>query len=586
MSVYTYPLLIEKHRDNLLRAIGKNNTTIVKGPTGCGKSTFIPLLFKENRVAIVEPRRIAVTSLYNTLLPHIPGLGYKMRFDKKIRENTNVVIFTDGSFLNEIHSLDYDYIIIDEVHERSIRTDLILGVLRTNYKNKLILMSASIDTGKLEKYFNARTYEIPGRSNPVEIRFLEKPTSDYIVESYLVVKKILKTREKGEKKDILIFLPGEEDINDLYHLCSRIPSVAIYKIYSSMGDKAQQRIYEENNLTRVILSTNICETSLTIPNVKYVVDTGLCKSKVFDGINYLGIQSINRDSAVQRTGRCNRLGPGVCYRLYTEFELLPGYVPEILRSDLCTVILHLINLKKNILKFEFLDFPPIKNCIAAMVFLLEKGCIECFYKNTKVVGFDSIADLEETSLDWSIIARNVSFRATNYGRKVIFHPFDIHLSHFYEQCIVNKIGYYGSLLLSLISQENCSFMNAQAKNTPDVLYLVGLLEKYMECGDKKKYCTKHNIPLKGMEIACNMFKTLNKSRDGDSQLVERVFSAAFSHNLCIREKDGSFTLKRNGLQIFIHPSSAFFKRNDRKIVVVDIFYTTKTYARIVGKYYE
>lgn len=672
MAVYPYPLLIEKYKDEILAVVGKNSTTIVKGPTGCGKSTFIPLLFCEGKMAIVEPRRIAVTALYTTLAPHIPSLGFKMRFSKKICADTRVTIFTDGSFLNEISTADYDYIIIDEVHERSVRTDTILGILRKTYKNKLILMSASLDTAKLQHYFSARTYEIPGRSHPAEIKYLEKPTSDYVAESYLTVKKILK-EEGAVKKDILVFLPGEEDINELCQLCKRIPGIVVHKIHASMGDKEQQRIYEESNLVRVILSTNICETSLTIPNIKYVIDSGLCKTKIFNEISHIGIQGIGRDSAVQRLGRCNRLGPGVCYRLYTEFELLSESVPEIMRSDLSTMILRLVSLGYNILAFEFLDFPPIKNCVAALEFLLAKDCIECFYRRKKVVDFAAIGrepngmsqaktDEERTNItdredqcdndnikqqknslskcsranannrdkcedslgqtnngpssgtgnskqindhakpggsqkdekaparqifvDYSEIIKHVVFKITKYGHRLSLHPFDAHLANFYEQCIQNGIGYRASLLLSLISQENFSFMSPQPKKRADVLYLVDLIEGYLVAADRQKYCAESNVPHKGMEIASRMLKTLNKSRDGDADALEKIFSECFSHNVCDRMGDGSYRMRRNGLQVFIHPTSGFFKRQDRRIVVVDVFSSTKTYARVVGKHYE
>ncbi|ELA42440.1 uncharacterized protein VICG_00539 [Vittaforma corneae ATCC 50505] len=384
MSLYSYSLQIEKYQEEILKAIEAHKTTIIKGPTGCGKSTFIPFLLKDKVVAIIEPRRIAVTSLYSILAQKIENLGYKMRFSKKCNESTRITIFTDGTFLNNIHDLDYDYIIVDEVHERSVRTDLILSILKTNYKNKLILMSATLNTKKLQDFFKAFVYEIPGEGHPVDVKYLDIPTSDYVTECYLAIKSIIKNRDRAEKKDILVFLPGEEDINDVYKLCKKLPVVVPYKVHSTMNDKDQLKIYEKSDLTKVILSTNICETSLTIPNIKYVIDTGLYKNKTFDRLSFLGIQAISRDSAIQRMGRCNRLGPGVCFRLYVSSQQLPLYCPAILRSDLTTVILFITNLKKNIFTFEFIDYPPIKNIQAAIEFLIDKKCIVILYKNTKV----------------------------------------------------------------------------------------------------------------------------------------------------------------------------------------------------------
>lgn len=589
MSLYSYTLPIEKHQAAILKTIKENRNIIIKGPTGCGKSTFIPFLLKDKRVAIIEPRRIAVTSLYNTLSSIIENVGYKMRFNKVLNEKTTMTIFTDGSFLNCIQDLNYDYIIVDEVHERSVRTDLILSILKANYRNKLILMSATLDTTKIGNFFKAFTYEVPGDSNPIDIKYLDSPTSDYINESYLTVKRILKTRSSDEKKDILVFLPGEEDINDLYKICKKIPSILTTKVHSTMGDKEQMKIYEESPLTKVILSTNICETSLTIPNIKYVIDAGLFKNKIFDGISFLGIQPISRDSAIQRMGRCNRLGPGVCYKLYTATQPLSVYLPEILRSDLTSFFLFVINMKKNILNLDLIDSPPIKNVILALEFLISKACVQIFYEGSK---FDSFESLEKsltekftTFIDPSVIIKNTTFKTTNYGRKLVSHPFEVDLAHFYEQCVDSKVGYYGSIIVSLISQQNYNFLDGQSEKISDILYLIDLFEAYQAAQDKQDFTFKKGIPFKGLDIATKIFKTLNSSKDGDLDLVQRIFSRCFAHNLCVRNNDGAYTMVRNNQQLFIHPSSGFFKRKDPKIVVVDLFCSTKVYSRIVGKFF-
>ncbi len=702
MAFYSYKLEIEKYKNDILKMIEKNKTTIIKGPTGCGKSTYIPLLFRDKRVAIIEPRRIAVKSIYNTLKGKIDNLGYKMRFDKKVCEETKVVIYTDGSFMNEILENEYEYIIIDEVHERSERMDVIMGILRTDFKGKLILMSASIDSESLERYFGASVFEVPGKGHPVDIRYLENPTSNYVYEAYFTIKNILKNRECREKKDILVFLTGEEDILELYTLCKRIPGIAVYCVYSGMKEKEQMKIFEESNLVKVILSTNICETSLTIPNIKYVIDSGLCKMRIFDGINKLGIQGVSWESAMQRMGRCNRLGPGVCYKLYTEYEILGKQILPIVRSDLCGVVLKLLSFKKNIFKFEFLDFPSIDNCLHAIEFLISKGCVDIIcdinnentgytnnYLNTTCTNdkynnvsniisytnndcnncndcndkhnndcnncndkhnndyndcndkhnndcnncndcndkhknnyndcndkhnisnidvnkfdenkkniqirkkkFENIKILLEKIdngdfIDYSKILEKIKLRITKYGRRIVQHPFEPALANFYEQAIENGIGYDASLLLSLVSQENINFMNSYSKKEKksDILYLRDLFKEYLESENKHKFCSEKNLSFKAFETGRMIFKTLNKSKKNDDELLEKIFSSSFSHNICTRMDNGTYKMIRNGLEVFIHPSSAFFKKKVRKIVVLDVFSTTKTYARVVGKYY-
>lgn len=590
MSLYSYRLLAEKYHDQILKTIESNRTIIIKGPTGCGKSTYIPFILKDKKVAIVEPRRIAVMALYTILSQKIQKLGYKMRFNQNMPEDASMVIYTDGSFLNSISSLEYDYIIIDEVHERSLRTDLILSIFKANCRSKLILMSATLDTTKLERFFNAVTFNIPGEGHPLDVKYLEAPTSDYITETYLTVKKILKSKDREEKKDILVFLPGEEDISEAAKLLQKIPSVSIFKVHSTMGDKEQRRIYDKSDLIRVILSTNICETSLTIPNIKYVIDSGLCKVKVFDQISYFGVQPITLESAIQRMGRCNRLGPGVCYKLYTSSQKLLKFSAEIARSDLTTFVLYLISLKKNIFSFEFVDYPPVENMLSALEFLIDKKCILLFYENQVLDSLDKKFENTIDFIDIATVSKNVSYKITNYGRKIIHDPFDVHLSHFYEQCITGGVGYYGSILVSLISQENFNFLNSEVEKKSDIEMLVSIFEKYQEKDDKLGFCLKANVPIKGMEIATKIFKTLNKSknesREADLETTEWIFSRCFEHNMCSRNSDGSYFLHRINRNVYVHPTSGFFKRRDKRIVLVDIFSSSKAYGKIVGKYYS
>ncbi|KAI5148305.1 ATP-dependent RNA helicase DHX8/PRP22 [Enteropsectra breve] len=586
MGLYEYLLLIEKYKEEITRMVANHNVVIIKGPTGCGKSTYIPWLFKDHRVAVIEPRRIAVMSIYNTLKEHIPQLGYKMRFAKKTDKNTKVCLYTDGCFLNECAQIDYDYIIIDEVHERSLRMDVLIGILLQQYKKKLILMSATLDTKKLESICAAKTFVIPGKSFPLQINYLQKPTSDYISEAYFTIKNILKQREKNEKKDILVFMPGEEDIAELGSLCARIPGTVVYKIYSSMSDNEQMRVYDESTQTKVILSTNICETSLTLPNIKYVVDTGLYKTKIYDGMHYFGIQAISSNSAEQRAGRCNRIGPGVCYRLYEESYILPLQKAEISRSDLSTVFLSLLSLGKNIFDFKYIDYPPIANCISALEFLHSKQCIQIYY-DTLIINKQTTFPLSNCSSEQDPIDSlgKVVIKITPYGRKLARHPFDTQYAHLYEQCIMNGLGAYGAALLTLISQDRFNFMSPGPKTQPDILHLIDIFFKYKEAENKPLFCRKNEIPARGMALALKMISGLSKNKDGEASGIEKIFSACFSHNLYFRNDDGSYSKPNSEESIFIHPTSYFFKKQEKKIVCVDVVNVGKAYARIVGKYH-
>ncbi|KAM0676660.1 Salivary acidic proline-rich phosphoprotein 1/2 [Binucleata daphniae] len=406
---------IKQQKNDLVTFFANNKVSIVKGPTGCGKSTYIPYILQNHSIVLVEPRRIAVKSIYNSLKDKIENLSYKMRFDsftcaklqnlkksmkksmkgsmkvtcecnkktdtdkqnitdgecssthvdrckntckayKKMLNTSNVEIVTDGIFLNNLDKyLTYEYIIIDEVHERSAKTDLILGILKQKLKNKLILMSATINTRIFEKYFDGKVFEIIGQSYKANVMY--ESVDDYIIGSFLKIKEIvsnesdkqnnknsvhtnkhnkqLQAKNNDDEKngtlidkcnlqksstcsdnkdvdsvideifdiktpaefdatnkngDILVFLTGEEDINELYKLVRTIPQIKAYKIHSLLSDKKQNEIFEHTPLTKVILSTNICETSITIPGIKYVIDCGLAKEKIYNGCLHLGIK--------------------------------------------------------------------------------------------------------------------------------------------------------------------------------------------------------------------------------------------------------------------------------------------------------
>lgn len=596
MSVYSYNLLIESYRSEILDIVAQSRVCVIKGPTGCGKSTYVPHLLSSSsaRIAIIEPRRIAVTSLYSTLSTVTENVGYKMRFNKTIDRDTRVIVYTDGSFLNEMSSNSFDYIIVDEVHERSIRTDIILAILKSSLdrtSSKIVLMSATVDTDKIAGYFGASVLDIPGESYPCRIEYSPECISDYIVESYCIIKKIAASKEEvwegfeKRNRDILVFLPGEEDINELYVLLRKLLVVKVYKIFSALSDAEQGRIYEKCSLRKVILSTNICETSLTIPGIGYVIDSGLCKVKVYDQISYLGICPVSKESADQRLGRCNRTGAGVCYRLYPRsiYNELPSQTPEICRSDLSQVILQLAGYKKNVFRMELLDYPTIANTVGGLRLLLRKDCIKIVdRRNGRELQEEDFA--EEKPDGWNI--DDIQLRITNYGRILLQHPFDVHLAHFYQQALNRSLGYFASILLSLISQDNYNFLRGIQECRTDAEQLVCLFEAYLECEDRKAFCTKQEVSLKGMRRAEQIFSTLNKQKGGDLEALERVFGHAYSHNLSERVGDGSYRHLESGNIVWIHPKSSFFKRQDKLIVFVDVFSTSKPYARVVGRHFK
>jgi ATP-dependent RNA helicase DHX8/PRP22 len=244
-----------------------------------------------------------------------------------------------------------------------------------------------------------------------------------------------------------------------------------------------------------------------------------------------------------------------------------------LRCDLTDVILHLLRHRKNILRFKFIDYPSIENVRNALEILEEKGCIS-IHLNKQRVEYGSTDLSEQFSPD------DLEIKISRYGERISYHPFTAVLSHFYEQCMREEVGYYGSLLLGLISQDNLGQIDTS------ISYLVDVAERYKESDNRKGFISRNGLSEKMMDTSMLIFKVLNKKKDGGNiETVERVFSRCFSHNLCIRNSDGSYTLEKTGTKIYIHPMNAFFKRHCKRIVVMDILQTSKPYAQVVGRFF-
>lgn len=575
---------IRSYKEQILASIAQHRVTIIKGPTGCGKSTYIPHLLRNHRVAVIEPRRIAVLSLYRALSPYM-DVGYKVRFSKG-NVGANVVFMTDGAFINGLLSrrTGYDFIIVDEVHERNVRVDLILSMLKTvSHATNYILMSATADTELLRHYFRANVIEVKGKCHKAEIVYTAKPVEDYLMQSFLVVKEILyRERQRAAaasdidgifadvlgkevyNRDVLVFVPGEEDVHELHKMVAVLPGAKAFKIFSSLSDKDQSRIFEAERSVKVIISTNICETSLTIPGIKYVIDTGLQKEKIFKGVSYFGITQVTRDSAIQRLGRCNRTEDGVCYRLYTEsaYKGMRYSVPEILKSDLCLFVLSLLNYNIDVLQFNFITFPNKENMRHTLTYL---------------VGIKSIEVPDQRIL------------ITDYGRSLLKYPLDVNHAHFYQCCANRNVAQLGAIVVSFISQPNYSFLDSTTtRKRGDLEELVLLFKEYRESGDKEYFCTIKSINSKFMEkslLIYNQISGIKKDVNmNEMPMLKAAFRFAFKHNISHKLGKGIYRNSSMDIEVNLHPSDFFLKRNAQFIVYVDILCTNKNYARFVEEY--
>lgn len=405
-----------KAHEQFLELLETDDIIVIKGETGSGKTTQIPQFLmgskyvKEGQmVAITQPRRIAAISVAKRVAQETDTtlgeqVGYSVRFDDRTSKSTVLKYVTDGMLIRELISdrnlHHYSAILIDEAHERTINTDILLGVLKDLVRKraktnplKLIIMSATIEIERFVNYFDkkAPVLTIPGRQHPVEVYYTPRPEEDYLSAAIKTSAQIHLYEDPG---DILVFLTGEDEIEQAvtkigYEISQHDEEnkpVIILPLYGAMSSEAQQRVFDPApaGSRKIIISTNIAETSVTIDGVVYVVDCGLAKQKVYNPrMKYesLLISPISKASAKQRAGRAGRTRPGKCYRLYTEEsykkELQDFSIAEILRSDLSSTVLQLKLLAiNNIVKFDFIEPPAPETMFRALETLVHIGALD------------------------------------------------------------------------------------------------------------------------------------------------------------------------------------------------------------------
>ena len=404
-------LPIYQYRDDLLNAIETYQCIIVIGETGSGKTTQMPQYILEKginndlMVACTQPRRVAAMSVAARVSEERgkrlgTEVGYSIRFEDKTSPQTKLKFMTDGLLLRELLTdpllSNYSTIILDEAHERTISTDILMGILKDTMLArpdlKIIISSATLEADKFAKYFrDAPIFYIKGRTYPVEVLHTSNPEADYLAAAVTTVFQIHTSQPLPG--DILVFLTGQEDIElaeqniteTTRKLGNRIKELIVTPIYAALPTELQSRIFEPTppNARKVIIATNIAETSITVPGVRYVIDSGLAKENRYNptsGIESLQVVPISRASAEQRAGRAGRVGPGTCLRLYTKYsyynELEASQTPDILRSNLTQTVLLMMSLNiPNIIDFDWLDSPSPNSLIKSIETLYQIGAV-------------------------------------------------------------------------------------------------------------------------------------------------------------------------------------------------------------------
>lgn len=399
------------YKESLIQAIRDHQILIIEGETGSGKTTQIPQYlyhagFCENdlKIGCTQPRRVAAMSVAARVADEMDvklgnEVGYSIRFEDCTSERTKIRYMTDGmllrDFLGEPDLASYSVMIIDEAHERTLHTDVLFGLVkdiaRFRPDLKLLISSATLDAAKFSSFFDdAPIFRIPGRRYPVEIYYTKAPEADYLQAAIVSVLQIHLTQPAG---DILVFLSGQEEIeaaqetlqDKVRRLGSKIKELVVLAIYANLPSEMQAKIFQPTpeGGRKVILGTNIAETSLTIDGIVYVIDPGYCKQKSYNprtSMEALTVVPISRASANQRAGRAGRVSAGKCFRLFTSWsyqnELEESPVPEIQRTNLGNVVLMLKSLGINdLLNFDFMDPPPAETLIVSLEQLYALGAL-------------------------------------------------------------------------------------------------------------------------------------------------------------------------------------------------------------------
>ena len=402
---YDEALPITAWRDEIEQAMADHQVVIVAGETGSGKTTQLPKICLEigrGSIGHTQPRRIAARTVAERIAEELHTtvgdlVGYQVRFTRKASKTTRLKVMTDGVLLAEIRQdrdlRRYDTIILDEAHERSLNIDFLLGYLKSLLPRrpdlKIVITSATIDTERFAAHFSpsdgtaAPIIEVSGRTFPVEVRYRPLLADGEADQVGGIIDAVRELSGLGAG-DILVFLSGQREIRDAADaiVALKLPSTEVLPLYARLSAAEQHRVFAPHAGRRIVLATNVAETSLTVPGIRYVIDTGLARISRYSArtkVQRLPIEPISKASANQRAGRCGRVAPGTCIRLYSEedFAGRPEFTePEILRTNLASVILQMTAAELgDVTTFPFVDAPDNSQIKDGLRLLTELGAI-------------------------------------------------------------------------------------------------------------------------------------------------------------------------------------------------------------------
>ncbi|RRN01020.1 ATP-dependent RNA helicase HrpA [Bibersteinia trehalosi] len=626
-----YPdLPVSARREEILKLIAENQVVVIAGETGSGKTTQLPKMCLElgrgvkGLIGHTQPRRIAARSVATRIAEELnteigETVGYKVRFNDQVSENSLVKLMTDGILLAEIqhdrYLNQYDTLIIDEAHERSLNNDFILGYLKQILHKrpdlKVIITSATIDVERFSKHFNnAPIIEVSGRTFPVEVRYrpiVEEEDQDQL-QGILNAVDELQAEGRG---DILIFMNGEREIRDTAEALQKqeLRHSEILPLYARLSAAEQQRIFQPSGgLNRIILATNVAETSLTIPNIKYVLDTGTARISRYSyrtKVQRLPIEPISQASANQRKGRCGRTSEGICIRLYSEedFNSRPQFTdPEILRTNLAAVILQMTSLGlSDIANFPFVDAPDSRQIQDGIRLLEELGAI--------TVGTPRLASAKNITMDTK---RGVpTHRLTQIGKQLAQLPVDPRLGRMVIEAAKNGSLHEVMMIVSALSIQDPRERPQEKQQSAD--------DKHRRFADKESDFLAfvnlwHFIQAQQKELSKNQFRNLcrkdylnyNRVREWQDiyhqlrlavremglkinsepasyQPIHTALLTGLLSHIGLKDNEKMHYLGARNAHFFIFPNSALFKKQPKWVMAAELVETTKLWGRMVAR---
>jgi ATP-dependent helicase HrpA len=623
----TYPeaLPITSKKNDIVRAIQRHRVVVITGETGSGKTTQIPKMCLEagrgisGIIGCTQPRRVAAITVAHRIAEELGeevgrSVGYQIRFEDRTGKSNYIKIMTDGILLNEAQNdpflHQYDTIIVDEAHERSLNIDFVMGILRTLLRKrkdlKVIITSATIDTEKFSHAFHAPIIEVSGRMYPVEVRYKPMDSQSdesgdimYVDFATSALKDLMESRYGG---DILIFMPTEQDIRDTCELIEAKLDydATVLPLFSRLPWTEQRRVFQPAPSRKIVVATNVAETSITIPGIRYVIDTGLARISQYNPrsrTTSLPVKAISKSSADQRKGRCGRVQNGICIRLFdqADYEERPLFTePEILRSNLAEVILRMLSLNLGgISTFPFIDPPHPKNIRDGIDILMELGAIEAGAHDSDAYAVKQYA-------------------LTPRGRMMARLPMDPRISRMIieaekEGCVEEILVIAAALSIQdprerpLESEKEADKIHAGFVDpSSDFLTLLRIWKRYhghlhtaKSRNRMKKFCREHHLSIRRMREWIDVHDQLKdilheqgwhtgKRQDvDDNTLYEGIHKSILSgylSNIAMKKEKNIYTAAR-GKEVMIFPGSGLFSKGGAWIVSAEMIETSRLFAR-------